>query len=94
MDRVEFRLRVVAQYRIRLAEEGIDGRHRPASDELSELADDLGMSKAGVVGQFGTKEALQLAVVDEAVERFRQRVPGRAVGALSCGGARVGPASR
>lgn len=48
---------------------------------IGRLATDLGMSKAGVVGQFGTKEALQLAVVDEAVERFRQRVPGRAVGA-------------
>lgn len=48
---------------------------------IGRLAIDLGMSKAGVIGQFGTKEALQLAVVDEAVERFRSRVPGHALGA-------------
>ncbi|WP_134114077.1 TetR/AcrR family transcriptional regulator [Kribbella kalugense] len=48
---------------------------------IGHLATDLGMSKAGVIGHFGTKEALQLAVVDEAVERFRLRVPGHALGA-------------
>lgn len=48
---------------------------------IGRLAVDLGMSKAGVIGHFGTKEALQLAVVDEAVERFRRRVPGHALGA-------------
>ena len=48
---------------------------------IGHLATDLGMSKAGVIGHFGTKEALQLAVVDEAVERFRARVPGHALGA-------------
>jgi AcrR family transcriptional regulator len=48
---------------------------------IGRLATDLHMSKAGVIGHFGTKEALQLAVVDEAVERFRHRVPGQAVGA-------------
>ncbi|WP_405885052.1 TetR/AcrR family transcriptional regulator [Streptomyces sp. NBC_01136] len=48
---------------------------------IGRLATDLGMSKAGVIGHFGTKEALQLAVLDAAVERFRLRVPARAVGA-------------
>ncbi|MGW7047756.1 TetR/AcrR family transcriptional regulator [Streptomyces avermitilis] len=57
---------------------------------IGRLATELGMSKAGVIGHFGTKEALQLAVLEAAVDRFRQRVPGRAVGArpgterLSC----------
>ncbi|WP_369244041.1 TetR/AcrR family transcriptional regulator [Streptomyces sp. R41] len=48
---------------------------------IGRLATDLEMSKAGVIGHFGTKEALQLAVLDAAVERFRLRVPARAVGA-------------
>jgi AcrR family transcriptional regulator len=48
---------------------------------IGRLAADLGMSKAGVIGHFGTKEALQLAVVAEAADRFLQRVPARAVGA-------------
>jgi AcrR family transcriptional regulator len=48
---------------------------------IGRLAADLGMSKAGVIGHFGTKEALQLATVAEAADRFRKRVPERAVGA-------------
>ncbi|MET7702668.1 TetR/AcrR family transcriptional regulator [Streptomyces sp. NPDC005485] len=48
---------------------------------IGRLATDLGMSKAGVIGHFGSKEALQLAVLASAVERFRLRVPARAVGA-------------
>jgi AcrR family transcriptional regulator len=48
---------------------------------IGRLATDLAMSKAGVIGHFGTKEALQLATVAEAVHRFRERVPARAVGA-------------
>ncbi|WP_405949703.1 TetR/AcrR family transcriptional regulator [Streptomyces prunicolor] len=39
------------------------------------LATDLGMSKAGVLGHFGTKERLQLAVVDAAAELFTREVP-------------------
>jgi AcrR family transcriptional regulator len=45
---------------------------------IGRLAADLGMSKAGVIGHFGTKQALQLAAVADAAERFRHRVPGRA----------------
>ncbi|MHA5054600.1 TetR/AcrR family transcriptional regulator [Streptomyces sp. SD15] len=48
---------------------------------IGRLATDLKMSKAGVIGHFGSREALQLAVLDAAVERFRMRVPARAVGA-------------
>ncbi|MFJ6838443.1 TetR/AcrR family transcriptional regulator [Streptomyces sp. NPDC091209] len=48
---------------------------------IGRLATDLSMSKAGVIGHFGSKEALQLAVLDAAVERFTLRVPARAVGA-------------
>src|SRR4051794_24559151 len=48
---------------------------------IGRLAVDLGMSKAGVIGHFGNKEALQLAVLASAVDRFRLRVLARAVGA-------------
>ncbi|MGW3915305.1 TetR/AcrR family transcriptional regulator [Streptomyces sp. NPDC005070] len=48
---------------------------------IGRLATDLAMSKAGVIGHFGSKGALQLAVLDAAVERFTRRVPARAVGA-------------
>ncbi|MEU0433905.1 TetR/AcrR family transcriptional regulator [Streptomyces sp. NPDC006290] len=48
---------------------------------IGRLAADLAMSKAGVIGHFGSKEALQLAVLGAAVERFTLRVPARAVGA-------------
>jgi AcrR family transcriptional regulator len=48
---------------------------------IGRLAAELGMSKAGVIGHFGTKEALQLATVHAAVEKFRARVPARVVGA-------------
>ncbi|WP_370123528.1 TetR/AcrR family transcriptional regulator [Streptacidiphilus sp. MAP12-33] len=44
---------------------------------IGRLAGDLGMSKAGVLGHFGTKESLQLAVVDEAAEVFAREVPER-----------------
>jgi AcrR family transcriptional regulator len=44
---------------------------------IGRLATDLGISKAGLLGHFGTKQALQLAVVDAAAELFTQEVPGR-----------------
>ncbi len=37
---------------------------------LGTLATDLGMSKSGLFAHFKSKEALQLAVLEEAVERF------------------------
>ncbi|MFF3504386.1 TetR/AcrR family transcriptional regulator [Streptomyces sp. NPDC003247] len=44
---------------------------------IGRLATELGMSKAGVLGHFGTKESLQLAVVDTASELFAREVPQR-----------------
>ena len=41
---------------------------------IGRLAAELHLSKAGVVGPFGSKEALQLAVLDRAVELFRELV--------------------
>ncbi|MEV0231048.1 TetR/AcrR family transcriptional regulator [Nonomuraea sp. NPDC050786] len=41
---------------------------------IGRLAGELGMSKAGVLGHFGSKEALQLAVLGRAGEVFRAEV--------------------
>jgi AcrR family transcriptional regulator len=41
---------------------------------IGRLAGDLGMSKAGVIGHFGSKEALQLASVAAAEEIFREQI--------------------
>lgn len=41
---------------------------------LGVLAASLGLSKSGLFAHFKSKEALQLAVLDEAVERFNERV--------------------
>ena len=41
---------------------------------IGKLATSLRMSKAGVIGHFGNKEALQLAALDAAVRTFRTEV--------------------
>src|SRR5919202_2851528 len=41
---------------------------------IGRLAGELGMSKSGVVGQFGSKEELQLATLEHAADVFRERV--------------------
>ncbi|SEH01634.1 DNA-binding transcriptional regulator, AcrR family [Nonomuraea solani] len=41
---------------------------------IGRLATELGMSKSGVLGHFGSKEALQLAVLDRAGQIFRTEV--------------------
>jgi AcrR family transcriptional regulator len=41
---------------------------------IGRLASELGMSKAGVIGHFGSKEELQLATLELAGEIFRERV--------------------
>ena len=41
---------------------------------IGRLADRLGMSKSGLVGRFGSKEQLQLATLEQAVEIFRRSV--------------------
>jgi AcrR family transcriptional regulator len=48
---------------------------------IGRLADQLGMSKSGLVGRFGSKEQLQLATLDHAAEIFRRTVYGPASGA-------------
>jgi len=47
---------------------------------IGRLAADLDMSKSGVLGHFGSKEELQLAVVDAAAEVFTREVADRARG--------------
>ncbi|WP_331772728.1 TetR/AcrR family transcriptional regulator (plasmid) [Embleya sp. NBC_00888] len=44
---------------------------------IGRLASDLDMSKAGILGHFGAKEGLQLAVVEAAAELFAREVPQR-----------------
>jgi AcrR family transcriptional regulator len=41
---------------------------------IGRLAADLGMSKAGVIGHFGSKEELQLAALELASDIFREKV--------------------
>jgi AcrR family transcriptional regulator len=41
---------------------------------IGRLAGDLAMSKAGVIGHFGSKTELQLAALDQAGEVFREQV--------------------
>jgi AcrR family transcriptional regulator len=41
---------------------------------LGRLAETLEMSKSGLVGRFGSKQQLQLAVLEQAAEMFRQAV--------------------
>ncbi len=45
---------------------------------IGRLAGDLRMSKSGVIGHFGTKEALQLATLEAALDVFRREVWDRA----------------
>jgi AcrR family transcriptional regulator len=41
---------------------------------IGRLATDLGLSKAGVIGHFGSKEELQLATLEVGAELFREHV--------------------
>jgi AcrR family transcriptional regulator len=41
---------------------------------IGRLASEMGMSKSGVVGQFGSKQELQLAAIEAANARFREEV--------------------
>jgi AcrR family transcriptional regulator len=46
---------------------------------IGRLSSDLGMSKSGLFGHFGSKEELQLATVEEASRRFAAEVVGPAL---------------
>jgi AcrR family transcriptional regulator len=60
---------------VRLASaEGLEGL------TIGRLATELGMSKSGVLGHFGSKEDLQLAVVDAAADIFTKEVAEKARG--------------
>src|SRR5919202_1645198 len=48
---------------------------------VGRLAAEVHMSKSGVLGHFGSKEELQLAVVDAAAEIFTREVADKARGA-------------
>ena len=70
-DALETRQRILDRSLAIASAEGLEGL------TIGRLADELGMSKAGLLGHFGTKEGLQLAVVDEAAAVFSREVPGR-----------------
>jgi len=63
---------IVAEVVARASVEGLEGI------TIGTVADGLGMSKAGVVGPFGSKEELQLAALEGAIEIFRAEVWDRA----------------
>ena len=63
---------IVAEVVARASVEGLEGI------TIGTVADRLGMSKAGVVGPFGSKEELQLAALDGAIAIFRAEVWERA----------------
>ncbi len=50
------------------SKEGLEGL------SIGRLAAELGLSKSGVIGHFGSKEGLQLAAVEAAARRFRAEV--------------------
>ncbi|HET8939070.1 MAG TPA: TetR/AcrR family transcriptional regulator [Polyangiales bacterium] len=54
--------------------EGLATREGLASLSIARLADEVGMSKGGVFSHFGSKEALQLATIATARERFTREV--------------------
>ncbi|MFD9704611.1 TetR/AcrR family transcriptional regulator [Lentzea sp. NPDC059081] len=68
-DTLETRQRILDRSLAIASAEGLEGL------TIGRLAAELGMSKAGLLGHFGTKEALQLAVVDQAAEVFQREVP-------------------
>ncbi|GGM69100.1 TetR family transcriptional regulator [Lentzea pudingi] len=68
-DTLETRQRILDRSLAIASAEGLEGL------TIGRLATELGMSKAGLLGHFGTKEALQLAVVDQAAEVFLREVP-------------------
>ncbi|GAB3696226.1 TetR/AcrR family transcriptional regulator [Nocardiopsis oceani] len=66
-----------ARSRARILDATVDraSRHGLESVTVGALAGDVGMSKAGVVGPFGSREALLGDTLDRAVEVFREAVP-------------------
>lgn len=67
-EAAETRGAIMSRAMVRASTEGLEGL------TLGHLADDLGLSKAGVVGPFGSKQALQLAVLQLAIVGFTDAV--------------------
>ncbi len=67
-DAARTRSRIVRRAVDRASIEGLGGL------SFGQLAKDLRLSKAGVAGPFGSKETLQLAVLERAIEVFREQV--------------------
>jgi AcrR family transcriptional regulator len=65
-----------AQTRAAILDRGIDLASAEGLEGLSigRLASELGMSKSGLFAHFGSKQDLQLAIVEAAAERFRVAV--------------------
>jgi len=61
--------------RVRILDEAVRIASRDGLEGLSIglLASALGLSKSGLFAHFGSREALQVAVLDHAAERFRRR---------------------
>lgn len=68
LDAQHTRATIVARAAEVASVEGLDGV------TIGRLAADLAMSKSGILGHFGTKEALQLAAVHEVITEFTVRV--------------------
>ena len=68
--------RAAADTRAAILERAVDDASRLGLEGLTigNLAGDLGMTKSGLIGHFGNKERLQLAVLDEAVAIFLREV--------------------
>ena len=65
--------RIILDGAVRLAAvEGLDGL------SIGRLADYIGMSKSGLYAHFGSKEELQLAIIDTAMDIFEVEVTGPA----------------
>ena len=66
--------------RRRIVERGLEIASVDGLDGLTigRLAAELDLSKAGVLGHFGTKESIQLAVIEAAAELFVREVADRA----------------
>ena len=67
-DALKTRERIIDRSMQLASVEGLEGV------TIGRLASDLDMSKAGVIGHFGSKEALQLATVEAAEEVFRSQI--------------------
>ncbi|MEU6130448.1 TetR/AcrR family transcriptional regulator [Saccharopolyspora sp. NPDC047091] len=68
------RARIIQRSTEIASEEGLEGV------TIGRLADELEMSKSGVLGHFGTKEGLQAATLDDAFVNFWHRVVDSATG--------------